>query len=98
MLLSHAVTLAEARSYVAALANVAHTFEAASGYDDVLVGLEAIHGDDVPPLTDVPTSDQRVLYTVAEAAIEELVDYGVDDLQVELVLAMLESARALDRS
>ena len=33
---------------------------------------------------------------MAESAVEELVDHGVDALQVELVLAMLEEARELD--
>ncbi len=47
--------------------------------------------------TEVLTDKRDVLYTVAEAAIEELVDHGVDALQVELVLARLEDARALDR-
>ena len=51
----------------------------------------------MPPLTEVFTDRRDVLYTVAEAAIEELVDHGVDGLQIELVLAGLEDARALDR-
>jgi hypothetical protein len=76
MLLSHAVTLAEARSYLAVLADNARTFDA----------------------TEVLTDNRDVLYTVAQAAIEELVDHGVDGLQVELLLAGLEDARALDRT
>ena len=58
---------------------------------------DTIHGGDVPPTTEVLTDKSDVLYTVAEAAIEELVDHGVDALQVELILARLEDARALDR-
>lgn len=98
MLLAHAVTLAEARSYVAALADNARTFDASVEYEHVLLELDEIHGGDVPPTTEVLTDKSDVLYTVAEAAIEELVDHGVDALQVELILARLQDARALDRA
>jgi hypothetical protein len=37
-----------------------------------------------------------VLFSIAESAIEELVDFAVDALQIELVLAMLIAARELD--
>ena len=97
MLLAHAVTLAEARSYVVALADNARTFDASVEYEHVLLELDTIHGGDVPPTAEVLTDKSDVLYTVAEAAIEELVDHGVDALQVELILARLEDARALDR-
>ena len=97
MLLSHAVTLAEARSYLAALADNARTFDASMEYEHVLLELDTLHGGEVPPITEVLTDNREVLYTVAQAAIEELVDHGVDGLQVELLLAGLEDARALDR-
>ncbi len=97
MLLSHAVTLSEARSYVAALADNARTFDASVEYEHVLLVLDTIHGGEVPPITEVLTDRRDVLYTVAEAAIEELVEHGVDGLQVELILASLEGARGLDR-
>lgn len=97
MLLAHAVTLAEARSYVAALADGARTFDASVAYEHVLLELDAIHGGEVPPITEVLTDKRDVLYTVAEAAIEELVEHGVDALRVELILAGLEDARARDR-
>jgi hypothetical protein len=67
MLLSHAVTLAQARSYLAALADTAGTFEASLGYDRVLLQLDVIHGDDTPALCDVPGVDRDFLYVVAEA-------------------------------
>lgn len=97
MLLAHAVTLAEARSYVAALADNARTFDASVEYEHVLLELDSIHGGQVPPATEVLIDKPDVLYAVAEAAIDELVDHGVDGLQVELLLARLEDARALDR-
>ena len=97
MLLAHAVTLAEARSYVAALADNAHTFDASVEYEHVLLELDSIHVGEVPPTTEVIVDRLDVLFTVAEAAIEELVAHGVDALQVELILARLEDARAVDR-
>ena len=97
MLLAHAVTLAEARSYVAALADYARTLHASAEYEHVLLELDTMHDGEVPPLTEVLTDRRDILYTVAGAAIEELVDHGVDALQVELILARLEDAQALDR-
>ncbi len=97
MLLAHAVTLAEARTYIAALADGADTFEASSGYERTLLYLDAIHGDDSPALdTRGLIDDKAGLHALAESAIEELVDHGVDALQVELVLDMLEAARDQD--
>ncbi len=97
MLLAHAITLAEARSYVAALADVAQTFDASVEYERVLLQLDWIHGDDTPALDTAGLTDDRdVLYAVAESAIEELADHRVDALQVELVLDMLDAAHAKD--
>lgn len=97
MRLTHAVALAEARTYLAALANTASTPDACSGYEEALNYLDAIHGDDVPALDNHGLTDDRaVLRAVAESAIDELTGHGVDTLQVELVLAMLERANALD--
>ncbi|CUR54284.1 hypothetical protein [Nocardioides sp.] len=96
MLLAHAVTLAEARSYVAVLADLAHTFDASVEYERVLLQLDWIHGDDGPALTTVLTVEREVIYSAAEDAIEELATHGVDALQIELVLDMLEAARAMD--
>lgn len=98
MLLSHAIALAEARSHVAALADTAVTFEASVEYERVLLQLDWIHGDDVPGLdASGLTGDRTVLFSIAESAIEELVDFDVDVLQIELVLAMLIAARELDQ-
>jgi copper oxidase (laccase) domain-containing protein len=97
MLLTHAITLAEARSYVAALADHAGTFDASIAYEGVLLWLDQIHGDNVPALDDIPTQDRDVLYTLAEAAIEDLVGHGADALQIELLLATLEQARDQDQ-
>ena len=76
MLLAHAITLAEARSYVAALADLARTFDASVEYERVLLQLDWIHGDEVPGISPVLIDQPRVLFTVAETAIEDLVDHG----------------------
>ena len=97
MLLAHALILAEARSYVAALADLAQTFDASVEYERVLLQLDFIHGDDTPALDTAGLTDDRdVLFSVAASSIEELLGHGVDGLQIELVLDMLEVARDKD--
>ncbi len=97
MSLPHAVTLAQARTYVAALADLTSSLDASLAYERTLLYLDAIHGDVVPALdTTGLAGDRRALHALAESAVEELVDHGVDALQVELVLAMLDEARELD--
>lgn len=97
MLLAHAVTLAEARSYVAALADLAHTFDASVEYERVLLQLDWMHGGEFPGLdASGLTTDRDILFAVAESAIEDLGGHGIDVLQIELVLDMLEAARAKD--
>ncbi len=95
MLLAHAAALAEARSYLAALAD-ATAFDASIEYDRVLLQLDAIHGDETPALYAVSPVPQQVLHARAEAAIEALIEFGVDSLQVEVLLSALEDARDLD--
>ena len=99
MLLPHALTLAEARSFVAALADQADSIDASSAYEHVLIELDRIHGDESPGLyTDGICEDRADLLTAATSAIEELEQYGVDPLTVELVVAMLDDAYRLDGS
>lgn len=95
-MLAHALTLAEARSYVAALADHAVTIDASIEYDRVLLQIDFIHGDLIPAIAPVPVTDREALFDVAEAAIEDLVDHGIDGLTVELVLDMLYAAREMD--
>lgn len=97
MLLAHAVTLAEARSYIAALADEAATFDGSVEYEHALLYLDLIHGDDVPALdTHGLTDDRAILHAIAVSAVKELADHGVDKLQVELLLEMLDVARDRD--
>ncbi|EGD44032.1 hypothetical protein NBCG_01620 [Nocardioidaceae bacterium Broad-1] len=97
MLLAHAVTLAEARSYLAALADTARTVEGSIAYDRVLLHLDLVHHDESPAHTDLPrTLPGDLLYRCAVKAIEDLKCHGVDALQIELVLAELMDARETD--
>jgi hypothetical protein len=97
MLLPHAQTLAQARSYVAALADRALTVEASSAYERVLLELDRVHGDDCPALdTGDLTDDRDILLAVASETVEQLENYGVECLSVELILAMLVDAHDLD--
>lgn len=97
MLLAHAVTLAEARSYLAALADTAQTVEGSSAYERVLVHLDAIHGDQAPAYEDLPhTLPCDLVYRLAVKTIGDLVRHGVDALHIELVLIGLNEARATD--
>jgi hypothetical protein len=97
MLLTHAQTLAQTRSYVAALADLALTIDASSAYERVLLEVDRVHGDDCPAIsTEQVTDDRDVLLAVASNAVEELEKYGVDPLSIELILAMLVDAHDLD--
>ena len=97
MLLPHAQTLAQARSYVAALADQALKLDASFAYEHVLLELDRVHGDECPALeTEDLTDDRAILLTCAHSAIQELEDHGIDALSVELILAMLIDAHDLD--
>ena len=97
MLLAHAVTLAEARSYIAALADEAATFDGSVEYEHALLYLDLIHGEDVPALdTHGLTDDRAILHAIAVSAVKELADHGVGRLQIELLLDMLDVARDRD--
>src|SRR3712207_1951455 len=64
MLLSHAVLFAEARSYLAALADSAAGFDASLEYERVLLQLDHLHGGQVTPLAVVPTVTARFCTTL----------------------------------
>ena len=97
MLLPHAQTLVQARSYVAALADRALTLDASSAYERVLLELDRVHDDECPALdAENLTDDRDILLAVASSAVEELENYGVDPLSVELILAMIVDAHDLD--
>lgn len=98
MLLAHAIAIAEARSYIAALADTATTVLGSVAYDRALICLDSAYGDEAPALTDIPVSDRATLYRLAQQSITDLGTYGLDPLHIELILAYLADARALDHS
>lgn len=52
-----------------------------------------MHGDDLPGLkTDALTNERSALFEVAFSAVEDLVSGGVDQLQVDRLLAELADA------
>ena len=97
MLLAHAIVIAEARSYIAALADAATTVHASVAYDRALIYLDSVHGDAVPALTDVPVGCSLTLYRLAQQTVTDLGTFGLDPLHIELTHAYLADAWALDR-
>lgn len=98
MLLAHAIAIAEARSYIAALANTATTALGSVAYDRVLIYLDAAHGNQVPALTDVSVIEPSTLYRLAQQSITSLGTYGLDPLHIELTLAYLVDSWTLDHN
>lgn len=99
MLLPHAHTLAQARTYLAALADEASNDDASSGYENVLIELDRMHRDESPDVyLEIVTQDRDIQYDTAVAAIESLKEHGVDPLSIELLLWKLEDAYKLDCS
>lgn len=92
MFLSQAVLLAQARSYVAALAGSATSFDATLEYERALLQLDWLIGGQIPPITVVPTGDRNVLCSVARASIAHLEEHAVDQLELAICLSMLEAA------
>lgn len=97
MLPAHALRLAAARSYLAALADQATSAEASSAYEQTLWTLDWIHGDDAPAHEDVGRTPRAFLADAAQSAIEDLAISGLDALHVGLLLAVFADALALDQ-
>lgn len=97
MLPAHAAALRTARTALALLADQAIDLDASSGYERALIQLDDLHANAVPPLDTVTVSaNQHTLCATARDAIEELVNHGIDQLDVQLVLSMLDEAHARD--
>lgn len=95
MTLAHALILAEARSCLAALADMATSFDQSVAYERLLLRVDWLHGDDTPAYEPMPGVGLDHLQRRAEDAIERLVEFGVDALSVELLLADLVDASSL---
>ncbi|QBX57319.1 hypothetical protein EXE58_19070 [Nocardioides seonyuensis] len=97
MLLAHARTLCDARSALAVLSDGASCIEASSAYEQVLITLDVLHGDGCPAIDTYGLPDgPGELFNLAAHALEELKTHGVDELQVELLLALLDNATVLE--
>lgn len=96
MTLAHALTVIEARSCLAALADTARSFGGSVAYEHVLLYLDSVHGDDVRVLDDPGEGDRQRLLDRAEVAIEAFTSYGVDALRIEVLLGMLADAYDLE--
>lgn len=97
MLLAHAITLAQARSAISELADRAHNTPAAVEYERVLLQLDWIHAGIAPGITPPAQTARDVLFGIAQTAIDDLAAFGIDPLQLELVLDMLVVAHDQDR-
>ncbi len=86
MSLAYAIALAEARSCLAALADIAMDFDESVLYEHLLLDLDALHGDDAPALHPL-TRDRAELLRRLEAAVDRMLDLGGDGLNLEILLA-----------
>lgn len=97
MLLPHARSLCDARSALAVLSDDASCIEASSAYEHVLITLDAIHGDACPAIDTYGLPEHPDdLRRLATTSLDDLRTHGVDDLHVELLLALLDNAITLD--
>jgi len=95
MAIAHALIVIEARSCLAALAETAPTFGQSVFYERLLLRLDWLHGDDGPACEPMPGVGRDELQRRAETAIQQLVEFGIDALSVELLLADLEDVSML---
>ena len=97
MLLPHATALAEARTRVVTLADQARTPDASSAFERILIELDRVHGDECPAVSDIEHVEDRANQIARlTSGLEHLEQYGVDPLSLELLIALLEDAYALD--
>lgn len=90
------IALGEARSCLAALADSTDDIDLSSHYDHLLIELDDITGDIGPacsPMTGTPAELLRQL----EHALDRLAEYGVDGLNLELLLVAASGACLVDR-
>ncbi|HET7350623.1 MAG TPA: hypothetical protein VFJ28_06775, partial [Marmoricola sp.] len=61
------------------------------------IELDGVHDDDTPALNTAGITDDRdIVMALAVSAVQQLAGYGVQALHIELVLASLANAHALD--
>ena len=86
MSLAYAIPIAEARSCLATLADVAIDFDQSVLYEHLLLDLDALHGDDAPALS-ARVGDRTELLRRLEAAVDRMRNLGGDGLSLEILLA-----------
>lgn len=88
---TYALVLAEARSCLAALADGATTADCGAAYERLLIDLDVLTCDVGPATYPIVSVDELV--ERAELALGCLTAYGVDGLEVELLVARLHHCR-----
>ena len=89
--LGYLYALGEARSCLAALADLAAAVEESSYFDQLLIYLDLVT-DGVGPACFPRTGTCAELLARLEGAVDRLVEYGVDGLSVELLLSRATDA------
>ena len=90
----HIKTLAHARSCIAALADHAGTSGGSLAYERVLLELDAMLGDEGPAIEAI--CNEEDLHQQASDALGNLLPFEKDPLRIEILLALLTSARETD--
>ena len=98
MLLRHAHTLAQARSFLAALADEASDDDASSAYEHVLIDLDRIHCDECPDvyLDAAHPRPRHPATTSRPPRSRNSSTHGVDPLSVELILGCSTTPTTMD--
>ncbi len=96
MYLSEAVALAEARSFIAALADTAEMPTARVEYELALIELDSLYDNIVPPITVVPSPNRAVTYRIAHEAVARLGQHGLDAFDLAVCTCRLSGAWAAE--
>lgn len=89
----HLHCLAETRSCLAALADLAKTPDISAAYERMLIDFDAITGDVGPATYSIVGVSVDDLVERAESALDRLAVIGVDALSLELLIGRLHDCR-----
>ncbi len=90
---TYALVLAEARSCLAALTDVATSADRSAAYERLLIDLDVLKGDVGPAAYSIVDVSVDELVERAKRALGCLTAYGVDALEVALLVARLHRRR-----
>jgi len=85
MFLTYAVARAQARSCLAALADIATDFDESVHFEHLLLDLDSLHPNG--PSLHALVGDRAVLVRRLEEAVDRMLDLGGDGLSLEILLA-----------